>query len=224
MSQTQVNDADSVIKEMLTENTGSHFLDSGGAYGRHWEDNQENPPWDKPRIDVNRDYVVKNVYHFLTEEAGLSRDSEVERLEQDFFDYADRPENEDVPWRPLMNEFAEDLHDMSLMENLYEFNTYNFDSSLSQVLQGVVFSVGGTGYCLLQIHQGCDVRGGYTKPRLFSTYEPHAVTPMELELWCGNCDDFWYESCLYDHDNPPVYNEEDNRVECPDCDGEVLVH
>ena len=26
---------------MLTENTGKHMLDSGGAYGRHWERNQK---------------------------------------------------------------------------------------------------------------------------------------------------------------------------------------
>ena len=29
-----------VIYEMLTESTGKHFLDSGGATGRHWQQNQ----------------------------------------------------------------------------------------------------------------------------------------------------------------------------------------
>jgi len=29
-----------VLLEMLKENTGEHFLDSGGAYGRHWQSNQ----------------------------------------------------------------------------------------------------------------------------------------------------------------------------------------
>ena len=28
------------LASMLRENTGRHFLDSGGAYGRHWERNQ----------------------------------------------------------------------------------------------------------------------------------------------------------------------------------------
>ena len=31
-----------VIREMLTESTGRHMLDSGGIYGRHWEKNQQN--------------------------------------------------------------------------------------------------------------------------------------------------------------------------------------
>ena len=30
-----------VIYEMLTESTGTHFLDSGGATGRHWQQNQK---------------------------------------------------------------------------------------------------------------------------------------------------------------------------------------
>ena len=29
------------IFEMLTENTGKHFLDSGGDNGRHWQRNQK---------------------------------------------------------------------------------------------------------------------------------------------------------------------------------------
>ena len=28
------------IIEQLTANTGTHFLDSGGAYGRNWQNNQ----------------------------------------------------------------------------------------------------------------------------------------------------------------------------------------
>ena len=32
-----------MVFELITENTGQHFLDSGGAYGRHWERNQKIP-------------------------------------------------------------------------------------------------------------------------------------------------------------------------------------
>ena len=32
---------DFIIFEMLTASTGSHFLDSGGSGGRHWERNQK---------------------------------------------------------------------------------------------------------------------------------------------------------------------------------------
>jgi hypothetical protein len=31
---------ENVIASMMTENTGTHMLDSGGAYGRHWQRNK----------------------------------------------------------------------------------------------------------------------------------------------------------------------------------------
>ena len=35
-------DTQKLVYAMLTENTGRHMLDSGGAYGRNWERNQAN--------------------------------------------------------------------------------------------------------------------------------------------------------------------------------------
>jgi hypothetical protein len=46
-------------------------------------------------------------------------------------------------------------------------NTYNHDSFLSQIIQFVYAEVNGQGLVLLQIHGGCDARGGYTAPKLF---------------------------------------------------------
>lgn len=51
-------------------------------------------------------------------------------------------------------------------------NTYNGEDLLSQTIQYVYFEVEGQGgYVLLQIHGGCDARGGYTKPRAFEVNE-----------------------------------------------------
>lgn len=33
------------IIEMLTQNTGIALCDSGGAYGRHWQENQKVNDW-----------------------------------------------------------------------------------------------------------------------------------------------------------------------------------
>ena len=53
----------------------------------------------------------------------------------------------------------------------YTFNTYNGESDLSQVLQGSRIKIFVDGqyedYYLIQIHNGCDVRGGYTDAKLF---------------------------------------------------------
>jgi hypothetical protein len=50
------------------------------------------------------------------------------------------------------------------------WNTYNGESFLSQVLQGTELKQDGSGsgeYVLIQIHNGADVRGGYTDAKLF---------------------------------------------------------
>jgi hypothetical protein len=46
-------------------------------------------------------------------------------------------------------------------------NTYNGENLVDQVLQYVLFTNNFGGYIALQIHGGADVRGGYTKPRIF---------------------------------------------------------
>lgn len=46
-------------------------------------------------------------------------------------------------------------------------NTYNHSSLVSQILQYVYMEVDDQGIVLLQIHGGCDARGGYTAPKLF---------------------------------------------------------
>ena len=45
-----MNKTEQVIVGMLTENTGSHFLDSGGAYGRHWSRNQARDFAAEPKV------------------------------------------------------------------------------------------------------------------------------------------------------------------------------
>ena len=68
-----------VLKEMFCENTGSHFLDSGGAYGRGWQRCQaiKEQDWMEAEminveVDSYRDgehyvYMTKNTYLFLCE-------------------------------------------------------------------------------------------------------------------------------------------------------------
>jgi hypothetical protein len=57
----------------------------------------------------------------------------------------------------------------------YTFNTYNGDSDLSQILQGSWVTINDEVYLLLQIHGGCDARGGYTNAKLFTTPEEYMI-------------------------------------------------
>lgn len=162
-----------VIKGMLTENTGKHFLDSGGAYGRHWQHNQgvDFDSMEPSVLDCRFGYleITHNVYHWLNE--ALIYCPEVDKA---FHQFAELPENEQEGWLPLISEFIELRHEQGANvlysdEPIDGVNTYNHDSFLSQVIQYSVYfdEKEQKEICLLQIHGGCDVRGGYTAPRAF---------------------------------------------------------
>lgn len=150
---------DEVLAGMLTENTGRHMLDSGGHYGRHWEKNagttaagfaQSEP------VTVDRFGVTLNVFHYLRDRLEYSAG-----IQELFNEYASA--NPDEGWLSLAEEFP-NVHGF---DEPNTFNTYNFETLLSQTVQGVTFKVGDECYALIQIHGGCDVRGGYTAPKAF---------------------------------------------------------
>lgn len=161
------------IKELLLENTGRHMLDSGGAYGRHWERNQFRDFDAEPAttLDVTwcregdkfRPQVTHNVYHWLNER--VSFDPEMNQRWLDFCEAND----ESTLSLAAMEAFVESLDAAGLYgegEPLV-VNTYNGECCLSQVLQYTYFSTDEGDFVLLQIHGGCDVRGGYTGAQVF---------------------------------------------------------
>lgn len=158
ITQTQI-----VLAEMLTENTGRHMLDSGGAYGRNWERNQGITADD---FVAMRDIVADkycgptmNIFHYL--DHWLDYDSELDESFAHFCDEADP----DLYWMQLMEMWAAE-HEESWVGN-YTVNSYNGENILSQDIQFTRFAKDGEEYVALQIHGGCDIRGGYTKPRIF---------------------------------------------------------
>jgi len=169
-------DTEKLIYSMLTENTGSHFLDSGGAYGRNWERNQKKSIkdfWEEPEQSYEVSireikgskhaeiYRTVSVFHFLsgldlTDSCEVFNSMECESWDGEFYGTSQKQ--------------CEYLDDLGL-DMVSEFNTYNGESDLSQILQGVWLQDRETDdyYLLLQIHNGCDARGGYTDAKLFYT-------------------------------------------------------
>jgi hypothetical protein len=174
-----MNETRKILASMLTQGTGRHLLDSGDHYGRHWEKNKElagNDPVsyfdslpvagvkfsshkNSPEIEI-----TLNVFHFLADRLEYSPEMDDKftefTAESNEHDFAD------------MEAFAEKFDSDKIT-----VNTYNNEDLLSQVLQYVAFDSDfydeETGedlrgsFIALQIHQGCDVRGGYTSPRIF---------------------------------------------------------
>lgn len=174
------------LAEMLTENTGRHMLDSGDAYGRNWERNQgvgvdmwlESPAsW-----GYKGDYVSLSVFHFLNDR--LTYDAE---LDAAFYEWASEGEMADSPWLECATAFAhlwmKDEFPDSGDDCWTTINSYNSEDSLDQVIQYVQIAeeggepIYGTLY-LLQIHGGADVRGGYTRPRVFRQKNEYDEAPL----------------------------------------------
>ena len=172
-----------LVYSMLIENTGTHMLDSGGISGRAWQRNQtkslkdfESEPsvtfelQNDPKDSTDIIYTI-SVFHYLTK--GLELDEVCDEFNE-------------LPCKDWDSEIygVSALQEKWLNKNGYEvckesFNTYNGDSSLSQVLQGTYVKRDGetNTYVLLQIHGGADVRGGYTNAKMF--YVPNDYMPLE---------------------------------------------
>jgi hypothetical protein len=173
-----------ILVEMLKENTGISMCDSGGKDGRHYQRNAKKALKDfekEPLITGEfQEYsgkvnvsASKSLFHFLKENLQYN-----EKLTKDFLAYAEMPQNEGDHWLSLMESWPKDLE-----KNGYEIaglygegkpfttNSYNGESTLSQVIQYVYFEIDGDSFVVLQTHNGADVRGGYSTPKVFNVNE-----------------------------------------------------
>ena len=165
-----------VIAEMLTENTGMNVLDSGGKSDRQWQQNQgrEFKKEDATQVEMweqsNEVIITFNLFHYLT--AYLELDANCKKLQRKFDKFAKSPEQEDEPWLVTMEEFTEQVHDPSAYGFFGTDNTYNYDNVLDGAIQFVSFGYEGELYMLMQTHNGADIRGGYSEPKVFKVPEP----------------------------------------------------
>ncbi len=161
-----------LVYEMLTESTGIAIMDSGGGENRHWQRNQKRTLAEfeaDPQVELEQptekmtskelEYTI-SVFHYLVDTDRIGLDEICERYnalkcpdwESDIYGVS----KSQAKW---LNKHGFEIGEA--------FNTYNGESSLSQVLQGTYLKLGVESYVLLQIHNGCDVRGGYTDAKLF---------------------------------------------------------
>jgi hypothetical protein len=165
-----------LVYKMLTENTGTHFLDSGGDNGRMWQRNAsktmqdfENEPEQTFEYskEFNEIYRTVSVFHFLT------NDLELDEICNEFNSIQDDNDN----WNCEADVYGVSFQAFDHLESYYDvdiqrtWNTCNGESDLSQTLQGSHLTINDQEYVLIQIHGGADVRGGYTWAKLFKCRE-----------------------------------------------------
>lgn len=161
-----------LVFKMITENTGVHFLDSGFSNGRHWQRNAKktiedfaNEPAELYIKDRNDDYIQRtvSVFHYIS--AMYELDSICDKFNRI------KSNDWDGDFYGVSAKHQAFLEDIGYDKNPREWNTYNGESDLSQTLQGVSLRLFVDGqyedYALIQIHNGADVRGGYTDAKLF---------------------------------------------------------
>lgn len=199
------SEIEQAIADMLKENTGIHFLDSGGAYGRHWQRNQAIADFrDLPEIELDfwndSVSVTLNVFHLLT--SFLEIDETGKELQKKFDEYSELPDQKEESWLSVIESFNDAILKPEYNYHIgHSFNTYNEDSMLSQVLQGYVIYTDSDEYpeyIILQIHNGCDVRGGYTKPKIFkiTDFDYFIIAQHDLDASC-KCTDMYSDDCGY---------------------------
>jgi len=216
---------DKVIAEMLTENTGINMLDSGGASGRGWQQNQGRD-FKKEGAVIVETYesgdeviITFNLFHFLT--TFLELDENCKKLQRRFNKFAQSPTQEDEPWLVSMEEFGKKVNEEpSMLEYIGTTNTCNYDNILNGVIQYTSFFYDGELYALMQTHNGVDIRGGYSKPRVFK------IPESDYFIMAQNNVSAWTDCFTWDSDDGGYYWQEGyshcgDRKEIPELEFNV---
>jgi len=193
---TEATKTQQVIFEMLTENTGQHILDSGGGGGRHWQQNAKKTLDDfraEPYATIDPKFGDSSIslFHYMNQFLDFD-----EELTQHFEEFATQLPDE--PWLAVIEEWLDVLSIESegefYSDARWGFNTYNFDQWwVSQTLQGSFFGMNEKQFLIVQVHGGADVRGGYTKPKVFclkswSGKDEFVLSAADMCFTCPNCE------------------------------------
>ena len=169
-----MNQTKQIIYEMLTEPTGTHMLDSGGDDDRHWQRNQKMSLEDFENekeyeffdTDTDYPYCEKSLFHHLVESCEFAERENMtfeNWIDEDKFNFIDNPLG-----RGHDLESIEEYMTERFGQEAECINSYNGDCDLSQTIQFVcVGEFPVNDMIALSIHNGCDVRGGYTDYKFF---------------------------------------------------------
>ena len=220
-TQKTTSNTKELIFSMLTENTGTHFLDSGGDNGRMWQRNAnkciadfEAEPQELYQYDpkYNEIHRTVSVFHYLTHNLEVNHIAfNFNELNTDAKDWEAECKEDDASLYGVSLNAWLDLVTSNDVEVNRSWNTYNGESDLSQILQGANLTINEEQYILIQIHGGADARGGYTDAKLFKCgdymdgmiheylreYSDNYETLEELE-YIDSMLDYWDESKVYE--------------------------
>ena len=172
-----MDNVQNLVYKMLTENTGTHFLDSGGSDGRHWQQNKLKSIQDfinEPKISYeiwngSDDNIAKlddisitvSLFHYLSDIFEL--DGVCNEFNSKFNVMGDY----DSDYNFISSDAQDWLYGNGFELERTKQNTYNFDNYFSQNVLYTELKLNDDTYYLVSIHNGADARGGYTDAKLF---------------------------------------------------------
>lgn len=190
--------------ELARVNTGAHFLDSGGAYGRH----HEKPPvpedhpvhyarrWGDGYYDID---LLVNQPSALEEAFAIDpKATHAFRLWAQIADPHD-----DHNWIELAKLYCVRMvetgrwNDPELADvirhqgremgvrSVYADNSYNHDNALDQDFE-IIAPNPYEGWALIMSHNGCDIRGGYSPP-IVAFGEGADYVEDDIRPYCQTC-------------------------------------
>lgn len=142
----------------MCTNTGKSILDSGGAYGRHFERNQVKSFSFHEDIQCNEYGCTIPIHVYMDTMFETNKQTAIFN-------------------KMLANNYYWDLQALDVLAEKFDIvfegndNTYNRENDLSQDFQFTIFEYEGDRHCIFQLHNGCDVRGGYTSAQVFKIRE-----------------------------------------------------
>ena len=251
MNNNEIKQAtEKVITEMLTESTGKALMDSGDAYGRHWEENQQN--------GIKKGYQICDFYRNDEEQTcELLPVVPIFDVLSHYLQYTDECKYlesllpKDTYGQMPLFWIEEEIknNNKNFMENEYTgssvCNTYNSEDFLSQGYMYIYFEYDYDTYIAISIHNGCDIRGGYTNVHIFNVgYEDEFLSAhIDASIDCLHtdgethicesgyqvygCGDEYYsyleqndvdQHYVYEH----TYVDENKQLRCKECDGLIV--
>lgn len=202
-----------MIAGMMKQNTGMAMCDSGGypkydengnyigssnGYGRNYERlsrvNLDNTPYSTLRINQYGIKYSKSMYHFLCENLEYAVN-----WQRSFDSFATKQDKYDS-WREIIEKWIEyrEIKLKNSVESVYWsgnkvecINTYNGESVLDGVYQAWFTVIDNQEIVILQSHNGADVRGGYSSPRVFSPINgsDYLVMVADGYIYCSKDND-----------------------------------
>jgi hypothetical protein len=195
--------------EFTRQNTGKHFLDSGFASGRMW---QQPPPTKGAEVLLD-EYPTISLTQWLVD-CATERSEFMEHFEQ----WAD--DHPDDPWFDIGREAMEAKGYVCATRG----NTYNGENDLDQEFvyevwlpeahEGEDYWWSEHAVLVMYIHTGADVRGGYGRP-LAVEWDGELVMPADLlvEYHCEELTDVVNDRLTCGYSRNPRYQLESEGFE-----------